>query len=75
MLSIMSISTVGMNKILNSDIAVSVYGVYFKLHSFVFMPIFGLTNALIPIAAYNYGAGKLDRMKEAVKIALIITTV
>ena len=74
MQSIMSISTVGMNKILNSDIAVSVYGVYFKLHSFIFMPIFGLTNALIPIAAYNYGAGKLDRMKSAVRIALVMTT-
>lgn len=73
MQSIMSISTVGMNKILSSDLAISIYGIYFKLHSFIFMPIFGLTNALIPIAAYNYGAGKLDRMKSAVKVSLTIT--
>jgi putative MATE family efflux protein len=73
MQSIMSISTVGMNKILDNDTAISVFGVYFKLQSFVFMPVFGLTNALIPIAAYNYGAGKLGRMKEAVRIALAIT--
>ena len=54
--------------------AISVFGVYFKLQSFVFMPVFGLTNALIPIAAYNYGAGKPKRMKQAVRLALYITT-
>lgn len=74
MQSIMSISTVGMNKIFNNDTAVSVFGVYFKLQSFIFMPVFGLTNALIPIAAYNYGAKKIDRMHQAVHIALVITT-
>lgn len=74
MQSIMSISTVGMNKIFNDDTAISVFGVYFKLQSFVFMPVFGLTNALIPIAAYNYGAKMKDRMIKAVRIALVMTT-
>lgn len=74
MQSIMSVSTVSMNRILSDDIAISVFGVYFKLQSFVFMPVFGLTNALIPIAAYNYGAGKPIRMKQAVKLSLVIAT-
>ena len=73
MQSIMSISTVGMNKILANDTAISVFGIYFKLQSFIFMPVFGMTNALIPIAAYNYGAKKLDRMNNAVKTALVIS--
>ena len=73
MQSIMSVTTVGMNKILANDIAISVYGIYFKLQSFIFMPIFGMTNALVPIVAYNYGARKLDRMNLAVKTALVIS--
>ncbi len=72
MQSIISIMTVGMNKILANDTAIAVFGVYYKLHSFIFMPIFGLTGALIPIVAYNYGALKHDRIIKAARLALII---
>lgn len=50
--------TYGMNRILIgfSSVCVSVFGAYFKLQSFVFMPVFGLTNGMIPIVAFNYGA-------------------
>lgn len=62
-----SVSTVmvsALNSILIafSTTAVSVLGVYFKLQSFVFMPVFGLQNGMIPIIAYNYGARKKERM-------------
>ena len=73
MQSIMSIMTVGMNKILANDIAIAVFGLYYKLHSFVFMPIFGLTGALIPIVAYNYGAKKRKRIEKTIRLALIIS--
>ena len=58
MLSIGSVMTFGMNTILitYSTTATAVFGVYFKLQSFVFMPIFGLNNGMIPIIAYNLGA-------------------
>ena len=58
MQSISSVMTFGMNKILIafSETAVAVFGVYFKLQSFIFMPIFGLNNGMIPIVAYNYGS-------------------
>lgn len=72
MQSIISIMTVGMNKILANDTAISVFGVYYKIHSFIFMPIFGLTGALIPIVAYNYGAKKKERITQATKLALVI---
>lgn len=72
MQSIISIMTVGMNKILANDTAISVFGVYYKIHSFIFMPIFGLTAALIPIVAYNYGARRRDRITQATRLSLII---
>lgn len=72
MQSIISIMTVGMNKILENDVAIAVFGVYYKLHSFIFMPIFGLTGALIPIVAYNFGALKHDRILKAVRLSLVI---
>ena len=73
MQSISSIMTYGMNKILIgfSNTAAAVFGVYFKLQSFVFMPIFGLNNGLIPIVAYNYGARKKKRITGAIKYAMI----
>lgn len=73
MVCIGSVMTTGMNKILNSfsDLAASVFGVYFKLQSFVFMPVFGLNNGVIPIIAYNYGAQKRRRMTGAIKIAAV----
>lgn len=74
MVGIGSVMTTSLNKILNgfSDLAASVFGVYFKLQSFIFMPIFGLNNGVIPIVAYNYGAGKRKRLMDALKYALMI---
>lgn len=73
MQSIGSVMTYSLNKILisYSTTAVAVLGVYFKLQSFVFMPIFGLNNGLIPIVAYNYGAGKKKRISDTVKYGAI----
>ena len=73
MQSIISIMTVGMNKILADDIAIAVFGLYYKLHSFVFMPIFGLTGAMIPIVAYNFGARKRKRIEKTIRLSLIIS--
>lgn len=61
------------NKILSkfSDTALAAYGAYFKMQSFVFMPVFGLVNGMVPILAYNFGAGKSKRAKQAIKYSLI----
>ena len=76
MMAVGSLMTTGMNKILNkfSDLAVTVFGVYFKLQSFIFMPVFGLNNGVIPIIAFNYGARHRKRMMSAVKIACMTAT-
>lgn len=71
-----SLTSYTMNLILGlfkgiADTAIAVYGVYFKLNSFVFMPVFGLNSGLVPIIAYNYGAKKPDRIKRAIKFAII----
>ena len=67
-----SLMTFGMNLILMafSATAVAVFGVYFKLQSFVFMPIFGMNNGMVPIIGYNYGARKPDRVKKTIKLAM-----
>ena len=72
MASIGSVMTFGINKILIafSSTATAVFGVYFKLQSFVFMPVFGLNNGTVPIIAYNYGAGKPDRIMGTIKLPL-----
>lgn len=72
MQAIGSVMTYGMNRILISftDTATAVFGVYFKLQSFVFMPVFGLNNGLVSILAYNYGAGKKERVIKAYKLAV-----
>ena len=72
MQSISSVLNVLMNLILIAygNAAVSVLGVYFKLQSFVFMPVFGLSNGMVPIVGYNYGARKRSRVYSAVKVAL-----
>lgn len=69
MQSIGSVMTTGMNLILMgiSSTATAVFGVYFKLQSIFFMPVFGLNNGLIPILAYNYGAGRKKRMINTIK--------
>ena len=74
MMSIGSIMTYLMNLILGafSSTATAVFGVYFKLQSFFFMPVFGLNNGLIPVLAYNYGARNKERIKEALKFALVL---
>ena len=72
MQSIGSVMTFGMNNILISftEAATAVFGAYFKLQSFIFMPVFGLNNATVPIIAYNYGAGKVDRLKKTVRLTV-----
>lgn len=72
MQSIGSIMTYGLNQILIafSTTATAVFGVYFKLQSFVFMPIFGLNNGMVPIVAYNYGAQKRSRLLKTVKLSV-----
>ena len=74
MQSIGSVMTAGMNVILMgiSSTAAAVFGVYFKLQSFFFMPVFGLNNGLIPIVSYNYGAGNKERMKNTMKYGYLI---
>ena len=69
MQSISSVMTYGMNLILISfsATATAVFGIYFKLQSFIFMPVFGLNNGVIPIVAYNYGAQKRDRVLSAIR--------
>lgn len=73
MQAIGSVMTYGMNRILISftPTATAVFGVYFKLQSFIFMPVFGLNNGLVPILAYNYGAGRRDRFIQAMKCAVL----
>lgn len=74
MQSISSVMTFGMNKILIlfSETAVSVFGIYFKLQSFIFMPVFGLNNGMVPIVAFNYGAGNRKRIIDTIKMSVII---
>jgi putative MATE family efflux protein len=69
-----SVTTTGMNKILMSysSTAVAVIGAYFKLQSFVFMPVFGLTQGLMPILGYNYGANNRKRFMHALKLAFAV---
>lgn len=68
-----TVMTLGLNKILIafSSTAVSVLGVYFKLQSFVFMPVFGLNSGTMPIIGYNYGAQNKRRIMEALKYGCI----
>lgn len=74
MQSIGSVMVFGMNKILLifSSTAAAVFGVYFKLQSFIFMPIFGLNNGMIPIIAYNYGARQKHRILSTIKLSIVI---
>lgn len=70
--SLSSVMTFGMNKILItfSSTATAVFGVYFKLQSFVFMPVFGLNNGMVPIISYNYGARKKERIMKTFKLSI-----
>jgi len=69
--AIASVMTYGMNLILSAyGVAQTVFGLYFKLQSFIFMPVFGLNNGMVPIIAYNYGAGKRERVVKTMKTAI-----
>lgn len=74
MQSIGSFTTFCMNNILLmfTSTAATVFGVYFKLQSFIFMPVFGLTNGMIPIVAYNYGAKDKKRIQQTIKLSAMI---
>lgn len=76
MQSIGSVMVFGINQILIAfnDTATAVFGVYFKLQSFFFMPVFGLNNGMVPIVAYNFGARKPDRMVKTIKLSVIYAT-
>ena len=67
-----SVMTYGMNLILIAftSTATAVFGVYYKLQSFIFMPVFGLNNGMVPIISYNYGAGKKERVIKIIKLSI-----
>lgn len=75
--SIGSVMVFGLNQILMAftDTATAVFGIYFKLQSFIFMPVFGLNNGMVPMVAYNYGAQKPDRIVETRRKAIIIAVI
>lgn len=72
MVSIGSVMMFFINRILAvfTTTAIAVFGVYFKLQSFIFMPIFGMNNGMVPIVAYNFGARKRERIIHTVKLAI-----
>lgn len=77
MSSITSVVTYFLNLIFKGienggDNAITVYGIYFKLNSFIFMPVFGLNNGIVPIIAYNYGAEHKKRILKTIKYSLFV---
>lgn len=76
MSALMSVMTYCMNIILKGyeEAAATAFGVYFKLQSFVIMPVFGMNNGIVPIIAYNYGARKGDRIIKTIKLGIIYAT-
>lgn len=74
---ISSLTCFVMNMILiaYSSTAVAVFGVYFKLQSFVFMPVFGLNNGMVPIIAYNYGAQKPERIHKTIRLGMLYAVI
>lgn len=77
MTSISSVTTFSLNMILMqfNATATAVYGIYYKLQSFVFMPVFGLNNSIVPIISYNYGAKKKQRISQSIKVSTLFATV
>lgn len=75
-ITIQSFTIYVLNKMLSeiSTSAIAALGAYFKVQSFVFMPIFGVNNGLVPIVAYNYGAKNKDRIIKTIKLAFITVT-
>ena len=72
--SLLSVLTIGLNRILMpfSQTAVGFYGVYYKLQNFLFMPVYGLNNALIPMVGYNFGAKNRRRIERILRCALLL---
>ncbi len=77
MASIGSVMNYGMNNILLafSSTATAVFGVYFKLQSFIFMPVFGLNNGMVPIIAYNYGAKNKQRITKTIELSILYAVI
>ena len=77
MMAIGSLMNGGMNQILLgfSDTACAVFGAYYKLQSFFFMPVFGLNGSIVPIIGYNFGAGKRKRIMKAIKLGIIYSEI
>ena len=78
--SIGSVMTTGINQIVRlcgdvAEIAQAVFGLYFKIQSFIFMPVFGLNNGMVPIIAYNFGARKRDRMIKTIKLSVLYAVI
>ena len=73
MQSVSSVLVFCLNQILLSfsTVATAVYGAYFKLQSFIFMPVFGLNNGMIPIISYNYGARRADRVRRTIRLSAV----
>ena len=76
MASIGSVMCFCINKVLLAftSTASAVFGVYFKLQSFIFMPVFGLNNGMVPIVAYNYGARNKERIKKVLRLSILYAT-
>lgn len=76
MASVSSVMTFGMNQILLTfhKTAAAFFGVYIKLQSFVFMPIFGMNNGMVPIVSFNYGAQKKHRITQTIRMGIIYAT-
>ena len=78
MMAIGSVMNFSLSKMLLhffSETCAAIFGVYFKIQSFAFMPLFGLNNGVIPIVAYNYGAGKRSRVIKCIKLAVLFAVV
>lgn len=74
--SVGSVMNAGINQIVRicgdvAETAQAVFGLYFKIQSFIFMPVFGLNNGMVPIVAYNFGAKKRDRMVKTIKLSVV----
>lgn len=77
MMGIGSVMNFSLNKILidfYSTTAAAVLGIYYKIQSFAFMPLFGMNNGIVPIIAYNYGAGKRSRITKCIRLAVTYAT-
>ena len=75
--TVSSLLIFGLNQILVafSETATAVYGVYFKLQGFAFLPIIGMNNGMVPIIAYNYGAKKPERILQTIKLSITYAVV